>query len=105
MLASVSVFGVDRETAMREALELAAVLMDARKQEDRTDAADRAWEFVTGWIAGNKGRFDSPYDTAAERYGIIEKGEVCVICKELNSALEEAGFSYRKSIRGFVERG
>ena len=101
--ASVSVFGMEEGEAWAEALEMAGALMDARGQEDHTDAVDRAWAFVSGWVAGNKDRFTNL--SHAERYGTIEKGAVWVICTTLNRALEEAGFSYRKSIRGFAERG
>ena len=72
---------------------------------DDTDSVDRAWDFVSGWVAGNKGRFTTEVFKPLETYGIIEKNRVCVICRVLNQALEEAGYSYRKCSKGFAERG
>jgi hypothetical protein len=60
---------------------------------------------VTGWVAGNKGKFDSDNYKPFETYGIIEKNRVCVICRVLNQALEETGYSSRKCTKGFAERG
>ena len=60
---------------------------------------------MTGWVAGNKSKFESQNFKPLETYGIIEKDKVFVICRTLNQALEEAGYSYRKCTKGFAERG
>ena len=102
---SVPVFGMEKDAARKEALELGQTVMAALKQEDHTDTVDRAWNFVSGWAACNKDKFVTDTIEPSETYGMIEKGKIYVICAELNKALEEAGYSYRKCIRGFSERG
>ena len=103
--ASMAVFGLDHGTAFGEALELGAAIMDARKQEDHTDTVDRAWVFVTGWVAANKKRFGDSLYSPPEYFGTTEGGKLYAIASTLNNALEEAGFSYKKCIRGFGQRG
>ena len=102
---SICIFGMEKEAAWNEAVEMGAALMNVQKQEDHTDTVDRAWNFITGWVAGNKKKFTEGVYEPPEIYGIVEDGKVCVICGALNTALEEAGYSYRKCIRGFSERG
>lgn len=103
---SIAVFGLDTSAAWDEAIELGKVLIGNQKQEDHTDTVDRAWHFVVGWVAMNKTKFDVPtrYEPP-ETYGVIEGDKIYVINTVLNDALEEAGYSYRKCIRGFAERG
>lgn len=103
--ASLSAFGMNENTAFGESIELGAALMSVQKQEDHTDTVDRAWNFVTGWVAANRSRFSSNNVRPLETFGAIEKDHVYVICTVLNNALEEAGYSYRKCIRGFGNRG
>ena len=103
--ASIAVFGLEREAAFGEALDLGAAIMDARKQEDHTDTVDRAWTFVTGWVAANKSKFGGSLYSPSEYFGATEGGKLYVIATTLNDALEEAGFSYKKCIRGFAQRG
>ena len=52
--ASIAVFGKDIDTAFGEAIKLGSILMGVQRQEDHTDTVDRAWNFVTGWVASNK---------------------------------------------------
>ena len=96
---------METEPAWKEAQELGEMLMNAQQQEDHTDSVDRAWNYVTGWVAGNKGKFESQSFKPMETYGIIEKNRASVICRVLNQALEDAGYSSRKCIKGFAERG
>jgi hypothetical protein len=102
---SIAVFGMDHKDAFGEALDLGAAIMDARRQEDHTDTVDRAWSFVTGWVAANRKRFGDSLYSPPEYFGTTEGGKLFVIASTLNDALEEAGFSYKKCIRGFAQRG
>lgn len=65
---------------------------------EKEDSVERAWHFVEGWVAENKACFDS---AVAPCYGKIEAGRVYIIASVLREALEKAGFSYTKCIRGF----
>lgn len=66
-----------------------------------------AWDHVCGWVASNKLRFTggSILHEVTPLYGTLEDKKVFAICSELNKALEDAGFSVRKCIKGFQERG
>ena len=103
---SIAVFGFPEDRAYAEAVALGELLL--RNQEDNApkDSIESAWEFLCGWIASNKvhfcgstGQFDMP-----PVYGKAEKNAVYVIASVMNNALEEAGFSSRKSVKGFQER-
>ena len=103
--ASIAVFGMAPDAAFGEAIELGSILMGVQRQEDHTDTVDRAWNFVTGWVASNKNRFSTSSITPLEVLGVLEDGRAFVISGTLNDALEDAGFSYKKCIRGFGQRG
>ena len=104
---SLAVFGVPEEQAFSEAVELCRVLLKNLEDNAPKNSTEAAWEFVTGWVASNKVRFSggSVFHEVTPVYGVIDQGKVYVIAKELNSALEEAGYSNRKCIKGFQERG
>ena len=67
-------------------------------ERPKEDSVDRAWHFVEGWVAKNKACFDSAVPPCS---GKIETGRVYIIASVLREALEKAGFSYTKCIRGF----
>ena len=99
---SICVFEENRETAWDEAIELGTKILENCEEFQKSDTIERAWDFVTGWIASNKNRF-SPDSTPC--FGKIEQDMVYVIPNILREALEENGFDYLKVTRGFKERG
>ena len=103
---SMAVFGLPEEQAFAEAVALAGKVLKNLEDNAPKDSVESAWEFVCGWVASNKARFTggSMFHEMTPVYGAIENGKVYVIAKELNSALEEAGYSYRKCVKGFQEK-
>lgn len=99
---SMCVFEENRETAWNEAIILGTKILENCEEFQKSDTIERAWDFVTGWIASNKNRF-SPDSTPC--YGKIEQDMVYVIPNILREALEENGFDYLKATHGFKERG
>lgn len=99
---SMCVFGERPEIAWNEAIELGTKILENCEEFQKSDTIERAWDFVTGWIASNKNRF-SPDSTPC--FGKIEEDMVYVIPNILREALEENGFDYSKVTRGFKERG
>lgn len=95
---SLGVFGLDKNKAHTEAITLGLELLSNCKTMEKEDSVERAWHFVEGWVAENKACFDS---AVAPCYGKIEAGRVYIIASVLREALEKAGFSYTKCIRGF----
>ena len=69
------------------------------------DPINRAWAFVGDWVQANRPRFAMGYDGAMPRLGWMLDGLVYVIPQQLTDALQDAGFSPKKTIRGFGERG
>ena len=104
---SIAVFGLPEQQAFSEAVDLCKALLKNLDDNAPKNSTIAAWEFVAGWVASNKARFcdRSMFHEVTQVYGTIENGKVYVIAKELNSALEEAGYSYRKCVKGFQEKG
>ena len=99
---SVALFGMNEAAAVEEALSFGLTLLANAKSLEPQDSIERAWDFVNDWIAANHNKFHS---CVAECYGRIEGQHVYVLANKLRVALEDAGFSYTKSIKGFRERG
>ena len=58
------------------------------------------------WIGSNQDHFRSAvYGRGVMRYGSIADEYVNLIPSTFRKALEDAGFNYAKSVRGFVSRG
>lgn len=104
---SISVFGMDEENAFSEAVELGKVILKNLEDNVPKSTVDAAWDFVCGWIASNKAHFggNGTLYEPSPVYGQIEKDHVYVIVNELNTALDAAGYSHRKCIKGFQEKG
>lgn len=100
--ASVSLWNMTIEDAFAEAGSLGATVLKNVKSLEKEDVVERAWYFLIDWVATNKTRFET---TITPCYGKIETGKVYIIAAVLRQALEDGGFSYTKSIRGFRERG
>lgn len=99
---SVSVFGVAKDAAWDEAVELGIALLCNAKEQEKEDVVVRAFSYITDWIAANRTRFEKH---ALPCYGMVEGNQVFVIASELRNALENGGFSYTKCMKGFKERG
>ena len=93
---------MNEAAAVEEALSFGLALLANAKSLEPQDSIERAWDFVNDWIAANHNKFHS---CVAECYGRIEGQHVYVLANKLRVALEDAGFSYTKSIKGFRERG
>ena len=98
---SIAVFDIEKNQAWDEAIKLGIKILENCKELQKADTVDRAWDFVTGWIASNRNRF-APDSTPC--YGKIENDEVYIIPNVLRQALSENGFDYSKITRGFKER-
>ena len=111
---SIALFGLSAEKAAEEAVTMAAMAMEKIEADKPLDSIEAAWQFTTNWVASNSAHFlGAPTQTVslyAPRevspiYGVIEEGKVYAIVDELNKALDAAGFSHVKSIKGFRRAG
>lgn len=98
---SISIFNTEKNQAWSEAIELGTEILENCKELQKAGTVDRAWDFVTGWIASNKNRF---VHDSTPCYGKIEKDKVYIIPNILRQALSENSFDYSKITRGFKER-
>ena len=86
-------------------LALGMALLDNNLQLRVEDSIQRAWDFTVDWIGSNKAHFSSILCRGLPRYGSIAPKHVNIIQSVYRKALEDAGFSYAKSVKGFVSRG
>ena len=87
---------------IEDAIRVGLTLLKNIKSQEKEDSIERAWSFVEGWVSSNRRSFT---ETALVRYGKLESDRVYIIVNVLREALEKAGFSYGKCIKGFLDRG
>ena len=105
-LSSLSVFALASEEAWAQAANLGLELLENNAQLQPEDSIQRAWDFTVDWIGSNQDHFRSAvYGRGVMRYGSIADEYVNLIPSTFRKALEDAGFNYAKSVRGFVSRG
>ena len=104
-LSSMSVFGLNEAEAWAQAVKMGVELLENNAQLLPEDSIQRAWDFTVDWIGANRNHFCVSIYGGVMCYGSIAPGHVNIIQSVYRKALEEAGFSYAKSVRGFVSRG
>ena len=105
-LSSLSVFALTSEEAWAQAAKLGVEVLENNAQLQPEDSIQRAWDFTVDWIGSNRDHFKSAvYGHGVTRYGSIAAEYVNLIPSTFRKALEDAGFNYAKSVRGFVSRG
>ena len=105
-LSSLSVFALTSEEAWAQAAKLGVELLENNAQLQPEDSIQRAWDFTVDWIGSNRDHFRSAvYGRGVTRYGSIADEYVNLIPSTFRKALEDTGFNYAKSVRGFVGRG
>ncbi|MBW2560473.1 MAG: DUF927 domain-containing protein [Deltaproteobacteria bacterium] len=102
--ASQWIFGLDEERAFQDSLNLAETILGQLETSAEADLAFRALEWIESWIAQHKDKFDGK---AYERYGWIDetRREIYIFPSALEPAMKEAGFSFRRILRDFAEKG
>ena len=105
--ASIAVFGIDEPVAFEEAIMLSNQLLGNLEANKPQGSIESAWQFVCGWVSSNRAQFVTGKEgyAVSSALGKIEQQQVFVIVRELNDALENAGYSARKCIKGFQEHG
>ena len=95
----------DEAMGMAEAAIFGLDILSKLDSAQAIDPINRAWAFVGDWVQANRPRFAMGYDGAMPRLGWMLDGLVYVIPQQLTDALKDAGFSPKKIICGFGERG
>ena len=109
--ASRCIFGETEEGAFRSAVSLGAKVLETMEKDRPKDSITAAWEGTIGWVAANKSQFETGSSGSILKndrdpvLGRIEDKTIYVIARQLNDALDSMGFSYRKSVKGFLREG
>ena len=105
--ASMAVFNVEESVAFEEAIMLGNQLLGNLEANKPQDSIESAWQFVCGWVSSNKPHFENgeALYQPTPTFGKVTDTQVYAIVGDLNEALENAGFSARKCVKGFQERG
>ena len=104
-LSSVAVFALSEEESWAQAVRLGTELLENNAQLQPEDSIQRAWDFTVDWIGSNREHFRAYINSGLARYGSFAADHVNIIQSVYRKALEDAGFSYAKSVKGFVSRG
>ena len=109
-ISSKAVFEKEESNAFGEAFEMGTKFLQDLKKEQKADAVERAWDAVKEWAASNQEHFENKISISVQREPLfgrydpkIEKLYILPNC--LRKMLDECGFSYEKSVKGFKERG
>ena len=114
-LSSMALFGLEKDQAENEAIDLALVFLRNIHSHDKADSIDRAWDYVVDWTKSNKMHFEvkKRMGTGFDRAGVSpiygryfpEEKKVAFIPSCLYKALTDGGYSVEKCYAGFKERG
>ncbi|MCQ5129117.1 DUF927 domain-containing protein [Butyricicoccus faecihominis] len=117
-LSSIAVFGLDPDMAREQAKDLVVRISEGMITRSEMDEVNRAWDFVTGWVAGNANHFEE--DMHADENGVFTGGRsvanyadtwgkfnddstVTVIADRLRKVLLDNGFNPKKCLTGFAD--
>lgn len=105
--ASMAAFNVEESVAFEEAIMLGNQLLGNLEANKPQDSIESAWQYVCGWVSSNRAQFVTGKEgyAVSSALGKIENNQVFAIVREMNDALENAGYSARKCIKGFQEHG
>src|SRR5690606_7771786 len=108
--ASEWVFGEDEQTAMQDALGTARTVLSMLETAAEADEANRALAGGRSWIAQHASKSD-PEGSSREIYGwrghgtYGDAGWVYILPSAFRKCMREGGFSERRVLRDFAERG
>lgn len=96
--------GMDDQAAAENTMDFVPEVMGMMTTNDEADDGNRAWEFISGWLAKNNARFQ---DGAKDPLGFIKKvdGHDCIYIEsgEMNKILSREGLSPRKILAELAE--
>lgn len=108
-LSGMWLWGVDRNTAWNECIALGERVLGGLDKASDTDYAERAREYLEGWIAIHQEKFTTEGHV---RFGSIDIDDIrpentvtYIIPAAFNDAMHEGGFNARRVLTDFAERG
>ena len=98
-------FGEKATLATTNSLIMAATILGRIEDASSGDVDETACLFVEDWLHSNVSRFTSSAGTFGQVYGEHSGGDKWLVYPSvLRTAIEDAGFSYRKTMRALDER-
>lgn len=90
-------------TSWNKALEMAKEILSQQFTEEENDVNENAKQFVVDWILSNKDNFG--LNARSNCLGFINDDKAYILPTLLKKALKDNGFSARKSMNYFAEKG
>lgn len=106
-LASEWIFGLDKETAGQQAINMGSDILGEMITKAEASESERAWDWLQDWIAANIHKIQSDYSPGNQSYGTIlgysDAEHIYLIKGELSNAMRDAGFSPEKIYRRWAD--
>jgi uncharacterized protein (DUF927 family) len=96
------IFGIDEDESFAQAMSLAETILAQLEAAADMDDATRAREWIISWVEQHKSKFN---DGTNERFGWVQYGTVYMLPTAFQKCMTEGGFSERRILRDFAERG
>lgn len=97
------IFHETPEQAAAETERMTTRIVADLKEQEQPDVNEQAAQFIADWINSNIRSFvDGNYN---QRFGYVDGDLACIFPSLLREALENAGFSYRKTMTWLAENG
>ena len=95
------IFHETPEQAAAETERMTTRIVADLKEQEQPDVNEQAAQFIADWINSNIRSFvDGNYN---QRFGYVDGDLACIFPSLLREALENAGFSYRKTMTWLAE--
>lgn len=98
------IFGEDETEARGAAMVMVRDVLEGMAEDELPDVNISAAQFIVDWIEMNRDKSFKDEGTGP-RYGFLENGRAYILSTPLRVALEQAGFSYRKSMKWLKDEG
>jgi uncharacterized protein (DUF927 family) len=96
-------FNADRETAFKNSVQTALLMLENNIEHEKEDIVSRAWQHVQDWCVANDKAFGND---APVRFGLKEGAGTYYILKfALDESLQRKSYPVEKCKTGFFERG
>ncbi|MBS3969647.1 MAG: DUF927 domain-containing protein [Clostridia bacterium] len=96
------IFDKDKNTAGKEAAEMAKTILSYLDGASEADESNRAYEYIISWYYVHKSYFGGD---AREQYGYSDGNKLYIYPTAFDKAMKEGGFSSTRILRDWAEQG
>jgi len=98
------IFGLDEDTAYKQAVELGTTILQQLESTAEMDEATRAMNYFMSWFAVNAAHFESNPPNG-KHFGIKDEEGIWVYPSVFDQAMSEGGFNPNRILRDWAEQG